>query len=424
MGFFDLIAKPFGYLMKFCLWLSPGHNYLVALIFFTLIIQVLLCLLFGIKQQKNMLKQANIAPMAAAIRKKYQGRDDQVTRQKMQEETMALYTKYGYSPLSGCLPMLIQLPVIMALYNVIVAPLQYMLMLTKTEVATILNKFLEGGLLSDAATNKIITEKVTEFAANNVANARMAQVEVINKINEWQASGAVEELNEFAYGISDKLTADTILPKYSVFGFDFSANPPMPDQWLKGETFVNYWPLLLVPVLIVVTMILSTTLSRKFTYQDPTMQQQQNGCSMKVMMYSMPLLLAYISLSLPAAVGVYWIYRSIAATLQQFILSLIMPMPKFTEEDYKNAEKELAGSSKKSKKKNEDGSTSKPGKYAYNEDGTRKRSLHHIDDEDDGAEAPVIQAKAEDDTLAPDVDPANAPVMKDDKGSTTYKKKH
>ena len=68
--------------------------------------------------------------------------------------------------------------------------------------------------------------------------------------------------------------------------------------------------------------------------------QQQNGCSMKVMMYSMPLMSAWISFSLPAAVGVYWIYRSIASTLQQFILSLIMPMPKFTEEDYKKAEKD------------------------------------------------------------------------------------
>ena len=110
-----------------------------------------------------MLKQASIAPMAAAIRKKYAGRDDQQTRQKMQEETMALYQEHGYSPLSGCFPMLIQLPIIMALYNVIVAPLQHMLMLTKAEVATILNKFHDAGLLSDAATKNIITEKVTEF---------------------------------------------------------------------------------------------------------------------------------------------------------------------------------------------------------------------------------------------------------------------
>lgn len=415
---FDLIAKPFGYLMKFCLWISPGNNYLVALIFFTIIIQVLLCLLFGIKQHKNMLKQASIAPLAAAIRKKYQGRDDQVTRQKMQEETMALYQEHGYNPLSGCFPMLIQLPIIMALYNVIVAPLQHMLMLSKAEVATLLNKFHDAGLLSDTATKNIITEKVTEFTEKNVANARLAQTEVINLINKWRDSGATEKLEEFAYGVSDNLTANTVLPQYNAFGLDFSANPPYPN----ADNFKELWLLLLVPVLIVVTMIVSQMLSKKFTYQDPTMQQQQNGCSMKMMMYSMPLLSAWISFSLPAAVGVYWIYRSIASTLQQFILSLIMPMPKFTEEDYKKAEKEVAGNQKKNEKR-------KVGSVAYNPDGTKKRSLHHIDDDDDEVQAvpaPKAEKKveeAEEEKMAPDVDPEDAPVMKEDRGSTKYKKK-
>ena len=412
---FEIIAMPFGYLMQFCLWLSPGNNYLIALIFFTLIIQILLCLIFGIKQHKNMLKQASIAPMAAAIRKKYAGRDDQQTKQKMQEETMALYQEHGYNPLSGCLPMLIQLPIIMALYNVIVAPLQHMIMLSKAEVATLLNKFHDAGLLSDTATSKVITEKVTEFTEKNVGSARLAQTEVINQINTWRAEGAAEKLEEFAYGISDNLSADTVLPQYNAFGIDFSVNPPYPN----AENFKEYWPLLIIPVLIVVTMIVSQILTRKFTYQDPAMEQQQNGCSMKMMMYSMPLLSAWISFSLPAAVGVYWIYRSISSTLQRFVLSLIMPLPKFTEEDYKNAEKELAGKTKKNEKK-------KVGAVAYNSDGTKKRSLHHIDDEEydlaPATDPEKKEAEAEE-KMAPDVDPGDAPVMKDDRGSTTYKKK-
>lgn len=416
MGIFDIIAKPFGYLMKFCCWISPGHNYLIALIFFTIIIQVLLCLLFGIKQHKNMLKQASIAPMAAAIRKKYAGRDDQVTKQKLQEETMALYQEHGYSPLSGCLPMLIQLPIIMALYNVIVAPLQHILMLTKTEIADILNNFLAAGKLSGDATKNIITDEVTEFTAKTVGNARVAQVEVINKINEWTANGNTEELEELVYSVTDKIE-NAVIPSYSAFGIDFSATPPYPN----ADSFKELWPLLIVPVLIVVTMIISQMLTKKFTYQDPTMQQQQNGCSMKVMMYTMPLFSAWISFSLPAAVGVYWIYRSIAATLQQFVLSRIMPIPKFTEEDFKKAERELASSSSKKKEKK------KVGTVAYNADGTRKRSLHHIDDEEYESAPAVKPAENkeddESDKLAPDVDPANAPVMKDDKGSTHYKKK-
>ena len=414
---FDLIAKPFGYLMKFCCWISPGHNYLIALIFFTIIIQVLLCLLFGIKQHKNMLKQASIAPMAAAIRKKYAGRDDQVTKQKLQEETMALYQEHGYSPLSGCLPMLVQLPIIMALYNVIVAPLQHILMLTKTEIADILNNFLNAGYLSDTA-KKVLTNGATEFTAKTVGNARVAQVEVINQINLWKAEGNTEALEDLVYSATDKIE-NAVIPSYSAFGIDFSATPPYPN----ADNFKDLWPLLIGPVLIVVTMIVSQMLSKKFTYQDPTMQQQQNGCSMKVMMYTMPLFSAWISFSLPAAVGVYWIYRSIAATLEKFILTRIMPIPKFTEEDFKKAEKELASSSSKKKDKK------KVGTVAYNADGTKKRSLHHIDDEEYESAPEISAVKAaesedsESDKLAPDVDPADAPIMKDDKGNTHYKKK-
>lgn len=89
-----------------------------------------------------------MAPKAAAIRKKYAGRDDPATRQKMQEETMALYQEHGYSPMGGCLPMLIQFPIIMALYYVIVYPLQYICLLGKNVIAQLIVDFNNAGLLS------------------------------------------------------------------------------------------------------------------------------------------------------------------------------------------------------------------------------------------------------------------------------------
>ncbi len=414
---FELIAKPFGYLMEFCLRISPNNNYLVALIIFTIIIQLFLCLLFGIKQQKNSVKQASLAPKVAAIRKKYAGRNDQQTMMKMQEETQELYRAHGYNQLGGCLPMLIQLPIIMALYNVIVAPLQHMIMLTKEEVATLLNKFLNAGLLSDAATKNIITDKVTEFTEKNVANARVAQTEVINIINKWRESGATDKLEEIAYSVSENLTADTLLPNYNTFGLDFSVNPPYPN----ASDFGQIWPLILVPVFIVITMILSQNIMRKFTYQDPMMKEQQNNGTMKFMTYSMPLLSAAISFSMPAAVGVYWIYRSVVSTVQQIILYFLIPPPKFTEEDYKAAERELSGKDKNKKNKK----TTTP----RDPNAPKKRSLHHIDDEDEAPAVAAPAARTEEELEAavsdekePDSIVKEAPVMKDDKGSKFKKK--
>lgn len=405
------IALPFGYLMRFCCYISPGNNYLIALIFFTLIIQALLCVIFGIKQQKNMIKQASMGPKAAAIRKKYAGRDDMATRQKMQEEIQALYQEHGYSPMGGCLPMLIQFPIIMALYQVIISPLQYFFMLKENVIQSLAEAFHEGGYFTSAA-SEAFTNMGEKF---NINATRVIQMDIINKVGEWRAT----EFPEDVAGIIPDSLKTGILPDYKVGFLDFSSAPPLPSN----DNFKSLWPLLLVPVLIVVTMILSQILTRKFSYQDPMMKEQQNSCSMKAMTYSMPLLSAWISFSLPSAVGVYWIYRSIAATFQQFIMSKIMPMPKFTEEDYKAAEKELNASSKKKKNKSSSGSSA-----PYT--GEKKRSLHHIDDDDDDTAA--VPAASENEKSADDsdsektaykADPDDAPVMKEDKGSKKYKKK-
>ena len=183
--------------------------------------------------------------------------------------------------------------------------------------------------------------------------------------------------------------------------------------------------LILVPILIFVVMVVSQIITRHFSYQDPAMKEQQNSLSMKIMMYTTPLISVYVSFYMPAAVGIYWIYRSIAATLQQIILYKLMPPPTFTEEDYKAAERELNGSSKKKKKQG--------GALPAGEGGEKKRSLHHIDDDDDEpavtAKKPPALKEAETEKKEeagkdqPLVDPSEAPVIKEDKGKRRYKKR-
>ena len=103
-------------------------SYAIALLFYALIFKVLF-LPFAIKQQKNQIAMAKLAPKMQLIRAKYRGRVDRVSQQKMQQEMMELQQKEGYSPLSGCLPLLIQLPLIIFLYNVIRKPLSFFFML-------------------------------------------------------------------------------------------------------------------------------------------------------------------------------------------------------------------------------------------------------------------------------------------------------
>ncbi len=380
MTLMDYIKVPFGYLMELCCKIFP--NYLAALAVFTLILQIILCLLFGIKQQKNSVKQAMLAPKVTAIRKKYAGRNDQATMMKMNEETQALYTANGYSPYAGCLPMLIQLPVIMGLYYVITEPLRFICGICRTSaegIKEVIQNFVDAGIASE--------------------NIRSQQYEILKYIANNDQSKWIELTNG---------EVPSVIPQFQTGPFDLSITPAE-STWL--------WIIL---ALILVTSIGSQIITRKFTYQDPMMKEQQDNCSMKVMMYSMPLMSVFIAWSLPAAVGVYWVYRSIAATIQQIIISRVMPYPKFTEEDYRAAERELSGKSNKDKKKKN--------VAPRDPNAPKKRSLHHIDDEDDDIPAalPEKEEAAEEangeDSGAKMPGMNEAPVMKDDKG-THYKKK-
>ena len=87
-------------------FLSFGGSYVIGLLFYALVFKIVF-VFFAIKQQKNQIKMAKLAPKIALIRAKYKGRNDQVTMRKQQEEIMKLQQDEGYSPLAGCLPLLI-----------------------------------------------------------------------------------------------------------------------------------------------------------------------------------------------------------------------------------------------------------------------------------------------------------------------------
>ena len=342
---FDFILKPVG---SYLAWLdSWTGSYMIALLIFALTIEVLL-LPLGIKQQKTSIKQARLRPKEMAIQKKYAGRNDRVTMQKMQQELMDMRQKEGVSQFGGCLTLLVQLPIIMALYQIVINPLYYVVHLSKDTINV-----------------------VASFLGENTTKGTIG---LISKINTAIQSGEIAGLvNHSVEGVS-KTGAEAYaeimgakLPDFSVFGGFLNL----------GDTpsFKNFSWLLLVPVLTFVVYFFSMKLTRKLTYQ-PSMggqeQEKAMGCSNSMMDVMMPLMSVYITFIVPAAVGIYWIFKSILSTVKQFILYKTMPLPTFTEEDYKAAEKELLGKNYK-----------KPtAKTERDPNAPRPRSLHHIDDED------------------------------------------
>lgn len=338
-GLFDIISIPLGYILKFCYNLT--NNYLLSLLLFAIVMQIILCP-FSIKQQKNSIKQARLAPKVAAIRKKYAGRTDRATQQKMQEETMELYQENGSSPTAGCLPLLIQMPILLALFQVVTRPLRYLCGLSVDAIARL--KELMGAALE---------------TGSNI------NFEQINMVNVLQAEG-VEKYVAQEPELLAKL-ADAKLPHFQMGVFDLSKAPNADGLW--------NW-LMLIPVLTFVFLIVTQLLTRKFTYQPPEQAEAQNSMSMKIMMFSMPLLSAWFAMMYPAAIGIYWIFRNLITTLQQFILAKVMPVPRFTAEDYKEAERQLAGKKPKKKELTPEEAEKK-----------RAKSLHYIDADDEDAQS-------------------------------------
>lgn len=324
-------------------------NYVLALFVFAVIVELLL-LYFSIRQQKNSINQARLSPKERAIRKRYAGRNDQATQQKMQQEIQKLYQEEGFNPMSGCLPMLIQLPIVIILYNVVIDPLRYMLGLAQG--------------LSGALSTYVTTARAAGGLGKALtATSGRGTIELLSKLSD----GDLAHFANFNYYSNASACAAEIdgameaLPSFRLFGLDMGTTPSITEpSWL--------W---LVPILTFAVYFASMKLTRKLSYQ-PAAQDPQMGCSNNMMDITMPLMSVYITFITPAAIGVYWIFKSIIGVVKQFVLHKAMPLPKFTEEDYKKAERELKGKALPEDRDPRPGTGNGP-----------KRSLHHIDDEDD-----------------------------------------
>ena len=397
-NFFDNLQYWIGTALGFITNTVGFGNYIVGICIFAIILEILL-LPLGIKRQKNSIKQASLRPKEMAIRKKYAGRNDQVTQQKIQQEIQQLYQKENFNPASGCLPLLIQLPSVFVLYNIVVDPLRYGL-----------GKSVE---FSSAIQTFFSTSKVAGGLGGTLSASRNGTIGVLAQLKGQNLEG-LKTFEYFSNGeaVFNEISSITI-PSFNIGNVNFGGTPVLTEfSWL-----------LIVPILTFVVYFASSKLTRKLTYQ-PTAgaDAQAMGCSNNIMDFMMPAFSVYFTFMVPAAVGIYWMFKSVLSTLQQFILYKVMPLPTFTEEDYKAAEKELAGKSNKNRNNTE--------RAPRDPNAPRVRSLHHIDDEDydeNGVYKPVVKeekVEAEASTAEKSAAiPEGAVPLKDDAPKHEKKKK-
>ena len=403
----DIINVPAGWVLRFCNTIVQ-NQYVFALFLFAIVIEVLL-LPLGIKQQKNSIRQARLRPKELAIRKKYAGSNSKQSQQHMTQEIQEMYQKENYSPLSGCLPLLIQLPIMIALYNIVMNPLKYICGLSEDAIAQILT----------------IVKTFPQYADSLKSVTATRTIELLGAVKTIMTENGAEVF-EAVDGFASKVPTVEYLPNLTLFGAVNLAEIPsfVPLSWLT-----------LIPVLTFLVYFLSMKFTRKFSFQaNLAANDQAQGCSNNMMDITMPLMSVFITFQVPAAIGVYWIFKSIIGTGKTFLLHKVMPLPVFTKEELDEAEREigLRGKGKGRAKNDVEGGELTEGGQSVRKQGRpgSVRSLHYIDDEDfedtrERAErAKAVQAEIEAEKKASDDQRAkklaarathpDAPVLKDD----------
>ena len=396
MNIFDIIQVPFGYVISTVY--SWTNSYTIALLAFAVVCKIVLFPL-GIKQQKNSQKQAALKPKEDRIRKKYAGRTDRVTQQKMQSEIMELYQKEKFSPMGGCLPLIVQMVVLITLYTVVRLPLTYVSHFdTKTvdnihQVVVSLDTSKENNE-GQAQTNETKpqapqssqssqTAPSSSTAPQNTPEDAFQQMKDIQFINNNKQAFVDAYNQKFGAGECEKFVDK--IPELKMFGVIDLGVLPANDKLISVS--------MIFVILSFVTAYGGQVITRKFTYQ-PANGDAATQSSMRIMNIMMPLFSAYISYAMvPLAVSVYWIATNILNPVQQIVLSKMFKIHVYTEEELKAIDKEI---------------TKKEPKVT--EALTKRKSLVYDDDDDDTA----IDAQKTEDTkkVKEKKDPDSSPIEK------------
>lgn len=331
-AFLGPIARLLGKILEaiyYVLSLVGIENVGICIILFTFIVNTLMFPL-QIKQQKFSKMSSIMNPELQAIQKKYKNKKDQASQQKMSLETQAVYQKYGVSPASGCLPLLITFPILFALYRVIYNVPAYVDQVYDIYVG------IAGNLKDMKVTVEQLAELVqtqTYVVSDAVRNAKEVALSKVD-LNYY-----IDVLGQF-----NKVAWDELMKKYPTLSAEIqrvSENASHINSFL-GMNIADAPKLksmsISVPILSVITQIISTKLSMA------GMPQQDNSdnpaaSSMKMMNNVMPFVSGLMCFMFPIGVGLYWVAGNVFRIFQSLGINLYFNKIDMDEEMQKNMEK-------------------------------------------------------------------------------------
>ena len=338
------VAKILGYLMEgiFQLLNKIGiPNIGLAIILFTIVIYLCLTPL-TFKQQKFSKLQVKMNPEIQAIQAKYKNKKDNDSMMAMNNETQAVYAKYGVSPSGSCVQLLIQMPILFALYRVIYAIPAYVAqvkdaffplvdkLIAEKGSAEFIQNFTNAQMYSKQFTNESFVNNVTSYVQNTY-------IDVLNRASTTDWLNLKAQYPGLSVDIENTLSS---LEHYNNFlGLNIGDSPwyTMKDAFSSGQ-YLLVIGALMIPLLSALTQWINTKLMPQ-QEKSGNEQADQMAASMKTMNTIMPLMSAWFCFTLPAGMGIYWIAGAVIRSVQQVIINKHIDKMDFDAVIEKNKEK-------------------------------------------------------------------------------------
>lgn len=320
--FIGPVAKLIGYIMNYLYMFLDNvfgiQNIGLCIILFTIIIYMAMIPL-TYKQQKFSKLSQKMQPELNEIRKKYQGKKDQNSMMKMNEETQAIYDKYGVSPTGSCIQMLIQMPIILAMYRVVYNIPAYVE--SVREVYTpLVDKITSVSGYQDTLKGFIEKVGVRPMYGLNFETAETTTNTIIDMLYALP-SHAWDVLTETFSGLADIIstTASEVAHLNNFLGINIANSPLglLKNGWSEKD-FIIIIGALLVPLISYLTQVINIKLmpTASGNSDNDAMAKQMNTMN-KVM----PLFSLFFTFTVPVGLGIYWIAGAAIRCVQQLIIN-------------------------------------------------------------------------------------------------------
>lgn len=313
------------------------ENIGLCIIIFTLIVYLLMTPL-QIRQQKFSKMSVVMNPELQAIQKKYKGKQDQVSMQKMQEETNMVYQKYGVSPAGSCLQLFIQFPIILALYQVIYRVPAY-ISSVKEIFADVVDKIINVNGYTDIIQDFLDEQKINQvrLILDGEAATRDSVIDVLYKLSpsQWQEFADIHEFSAFS-GTIDSTAAKLSKMQYFL-GMNIADTP-----WDIIKSALAAGSILLVVGAVMIPLLAWFTqwMNYRLMPQAPSGDGDNNVAdTMKTMNNFMPVFSAVMCFSFQVGIGIYWIAGAVIRCLQMMVINHYVGKQDIDELIKKNMEK-------------------------------------------------------------------------------------